>query len=163
MGINARLANRPDTMQHQPQPHSPLNWPAFSHGLKNPSASTSRHKRSNKKLLERATKIVMMVAEVDRMAALESVMRVLGVGHLDGRALRALQAKHGEAVDPSIHFSSQDLQLCIDRGSALRRVVPAAVLLATGRCAEVGEARETLEFWQDPSNGGRTLRDIVKG
>ena len=118
---------------------------------------------SNKKLLERATKIVMMVAEVDRMAALESVMRVLGVGHLDGRALRALQAKHGEAVDPSIHFSSQDLQLCIDRGSALRRVVPAAVLLATGRCAEVGEARKTLEFWQDPSNGGRTLRDIVKG
>ena len=91
------------------------------------------------------------------------VMRVLGVGHLDGRALRALQAKHGEAVDPSIHFSSQDLQLCIDRGSALRRVVPAAVLLATGRCAEVGEARETLEFWQDPSNGSRTLRDIVKG
>ena len=105
---------------------------------------------SNKKLLERAISIVTGVAEVDRAVAFDSVMRALGLRKFCG-AERLRQ--------------EEDLRECIEHGSGLRKVVPTAVLLATGRYATPEEARGALgKLTQGGSSvgGRRTLRDIIK-
>ncbi|UPR00661.1 glucokinase regulatory protein [Chloropicon primus] len=113
---------------------------------------------SNKKLLERAIKIVMTVAKVERLDAMESIMTVLGMKHLGRGELERLHSVHGH-VDPAAHFSEKDLLKCIELGSQMRKVVPMAVLLASGKCSQVGEARALLD---KASEDGRTLRDIIK-